>query len=100
MDENDVPTSAQVEEFLRITNEPANTPVFVHCAGGRHRTGALTAVYRMRHDAWTAAQAFDEMKRYEFLKEGDHLALKNFVFDYYSGLEHKSATSETSAGNK
>jgi hypothetical protein len=29
---------------------------------GRHRTGALTAVYRITHDGWIAQQAFEEMK--------------------------------------
>lgn len=86
LDEDDVPTGAQVEQFLSIVNDPANQPVFVHCAGGRHRTGALTAVYRMKHDNWTTDEAFAEMKRYEFLKDGDHSALKNFVYDFNNQL--------------
>ena len=49
----------------------------------------FTAAYRMTHDAWTADQAIEEMKRYEFLKDGDHTALKNFVFDYYTRLTRK-----------
>src|SRR5829696_2015373 len=48
------PSTERVEEFLKIVNDPANQPVFVHCRGGRHRTGMLTAVYRMRHDGWNA----------------------------------------------
>ncbi|HXG93509.1 MAG TPA: dual specificity protein phosphatase family protein [Blastocatellia bacterium] len=91
LDENDAPTPEQVAEFLKIVNDPANQPVFVHCAGGRHRTGALTAAYRMTHDGWSADQAFEEMKQYEFMKNGDHSALKNFVFDYYKGLAQKNA---------
>jgi protein tyrosine/serine phosphatase len=56
-------TKEQTEYFLRIVNDPANAPVYVHCKGGRHRTGALTGVYRITHDGWTAQQAFDEMKK-------------------------------------
>ena len=28
--------------FLDIVNDPANGPVFVHCVGGKHRTGVMT----------------------------------------------------------
>ncbi|HKQ06049.1 MAG TPA: dual specificity protein phosphatase family protein [Blastocatellia bacterium] len=87
LNETEAPTAAQVAQFLSLVNDPANQPVFVHCAGGRHRTGTLTAIYRMTHDGWTVEQAFDEMKRYEFLKNGDHSELKNFVFAYGKQLQ-------------
>ena len=51
------PTEARVTQFLEIVNDPANQPVFVHCAGGRHRAGAMTALYRMTNEGWTPAQA-------------------------------------------
>ena len=86
LSETATPTASQVEAFLSLVNDPANQPVFVHCAGGRHRTGTLTAIYREVHDGWTAEQAFEEMKRYEFLRDGDHGWLKNFVYDYDSHL--------------
>src|SRR5262249_53916360 len=57
------PTSEQVAQFLRIVNDPAQQPVYVHCAGGRHRTGVMTAVYRIEHDGWNADRAFAEMKQ-------------------------------------
>jgi hypothetical protein len=28
--------------------------------------GALTAAYRISRDGWTAAQAYEEMKKYDF----------------------------------
>ena len=90
LNETEPPTAAQVAQFLSLVNDPASQPVFVHCAGGRHRTGTLTAIYRMTHDSWTVDQAFDEMKRYEFLKNGDHSALKNFVFAYGKQLQEQS----------
>jgi uncharacterized protein (TIGR01244 family) len=33
------PTDVQLAEFLRIVDDPARQPVYVHCVGGRHRTG-------------------------------------------------------------
>jgi protein tyrosine/serine phosphatase len=77
------PPQAAVDQFLAIVNEPANQPVYVHCQGGRHRTGVMTAVYRMTHDRWTADRAFHEMKQFEF-KKGivSHGALKSFVYKF------------------
>lgn len=78
-------TREQTEHFLSLVNDPANGPVYVHCKGGRHRTGALTAVYRITHDGWTAKQAFDEMKKYDFDDGffGGPSAQKKFVFEFY-----------------
>jgi protein tyrosine phosphatase (PTP) superfamily phosphohydrolase (DUF442 family) len=78
-------TKEQTEYFLRLVNDPANMPVFVHCKGGRHRTGAMTGVYRISHDGWTAEQAFDEMKKYDFDDGffGGPSAQRKFVFEFY-----------------
>src|SRR5690349_11473725 len=57
MTTSDRPADASVARFLKLVNDPANQPVYVHCQGGRHRTGTMTAVYRMTHDRWTADQA-------------------------------------------
>src|SRR5688572_19361367 len=48
------PSSGQIKTFLEIVNDPANQPVYVHCVGGKHRTGVMTAVYRMLEDGWSA----------------------------------------------
>lgn len=76
------PTQAQVEQFFEIVNNPANQPVYVHCAGGRHRTGTMTALYRMANDGWTPAQAYSEMKQYRFEGFPDHPVLRNYVYAY------------------
>jgi protein tyrosine/serine phosphatase len=91
MTTSDAPRPAQVAEFLTIVNEPTNRPVFVHCVGGRHRTGVMTAVYRMTQDGWTAAEAFKEMKTYRFGADFLHAELKRFVYDYYGQLVHPSS---------
>jgi protein tyrosine/serine phosphatase len=76
------PTSAQIEQFLGIVNDPANQPVYVHCAGGRHRTGVMTAVYRMTQQQWTPDQAFKEMKTYKFGADFLHPEFKRFVYAF------------------
>jgi protein tyrosine/serine phosphatase len=82
MTTHEPPTSAQVAKFLRIVNDPGSQPVFVHCVGGRHRTGVMTALYRMTHDGWTADQAFKEMKQYKFGADFLHPEFKRFVYAY------------------
>jgi tyrosine-protein phosphatase SIW14 len=77
-------SQAAVDQFLKLVNDPANQPVYVHCMGGRHRTGEMTAVYRMTHDGWTADRAFSEMKDYKFGADFLHSAIKNFVYAYHT----------------
>ena len=76
------PTAAQLTEFMRIVNDPANQPVYVHCVGGRHRTGVMTAAYRMSEEGWTADRAFKEMKDFKFGADFLHSEFKDFVYDY------------------
>jgi protein tyrosine/serine phosphatase len=76
------PSTEQIEKFLKVVTDPANQPVYVHCVEGRHRTGVMTAVYRMTIDGWTADRAFDEMKHYKFGMDFLHPEFKKFVYAY------------------
>ena len=93
------PSSEDVTRFLAIVNDPANQPVFVHCHVGRHRTGVMTAIYRLAIDDWTADRAYAEMKQYKFekgfLQGFFHTELKNYVYDYYGQLSRQNAASAT-----
>jgi tyrosine-protein phosphatase SIW14 len=80
------PTPSIVVEFLKLANDHANQPVYVHCVGGRHRTGVMTAVYRMAQDGWTAEQAFKEMKQYKFGADFLHAEFKKFVYGFKASL--------------
>jgi tyrosine-protein phosphatase SIW14 len=88
---SDRPSEGAVSQFLKLVNDPANQPVYVHCQGGRHRTGVMTAIYRLTHDGWSADRAFAEMNEYEFAKGLGHGALKAFVYDFYTTLTRKPA---------
>lgn len=83
------PSPGNTAQFLKIVNDPANQPVFIHCHGGRHRAGAMTAIYRMTHDGWSADRAYDEMRKYDFESGFGHGGLKAFVYDYYSHNSQK-----------
>lgn len=51
---------------LSAMADPANQPVYVHCAAGKDRTGLVVAVYRMETEGWSARKAEDEMQSYGF----------------------------------
>ena len=86
------PTDAQIAQFLAIASDPAQQPVYVHCKGGKHRTGVMTAIYRMVNDKWDSDKAYDEMKDFEFGSSFWHPEFKEFVYDYHDELTARGAT--------
>lgn len=82
MTTHQAPTAAEIGEFLKIVNDPANQPVYVHCVGGRHRTGVMTAVYRMVKDDWAADRSFKEMKQYKYGADFLHPEFKKFIYGF------------------
>jgi tyrosine-protein phosphatase SIW14 len=86
-------TDEQTDYFLSLVNNPANWPVYIHCKGGRHRTGALIAVYRITGEGWTADQAWREMQEYDFDSGlfGGPMAQKKYVYSFYERYRAKTA---------
>lgn len=92
-------TAEQTSYFLSLVNDPANLPVYVHCKGGRHRTGQMTAIYRITHDGWNADQAYAEMKKYDFEDSFFYpRSLKKYVFSYYERFNSEKI-SKAQSGN-
>ena len=76
------PSTEQLAQFFKIVNDPTNQPVYVHCVGGKHRTGVMTAAYRMAAEGWNAQKAFSEMKQYNFGADFLHSEFKSFVYAF------------------
>ncbi len=91
------PTPERVAEFLKIVTDPANQPVYVHCVGGRHRTGVMSAIYRMTHDGWTGEQAFKEMKQYKYGADFLHPEFKTFVLGFMNDAAHAASPAHRQA---
>jgi tyrosine-protein phosphatase SIW14 len=64
--DSDPPTDDELKRFFDIVLDPARQPVFIHCMGGKDRTGTLMAVYRMEIDGWTREEAIEEMQAFGF----------------------------------
>ena len=76
----DRPTDAQIESAMKIINDPAKQPVFVHCKHGADRTGMVIAIYRITRDGWSTEEALREAKRYgmSFFQ----FRMKDYIKDY------------------
>ena len=99
MTTHETPSSEKIAQFLALVDNPANQPVYVHCQGGRHRTGVMTAVYRMTNDGWAADRAFAEMKQYKFGPDFLHSEFKEFVYGYHADAA-RTASARAAVGAK
>ncbi len=89
MDDRSYPKAEQIEAFLKLVGDPETGNFYVHCAGGRHRTGVIGAVYRFTRDGWNYDQAYAEMKKYDFYSRWGHGPMKQFVKDYWKQVQTK-----------
>jgi protein tyrosine/serine phosphatase len=84
------PTQEALDLFFKTINDPNTGKFYVHCAGGRHRTGVIGAVYRFRLYNWDFEQVYKEMKQYDFYTRWGHGAFKDFVEDYYAQIQQQA----------
>jgi protein tyrosine phosphatase (PTP) superfamily phosphohydrolase (DUF442 family) len=91
------PKPEWVAAFLKTVDDPATGKFFVHCAGGRHRTGSMGAVYRYEKYGWSYEQVYAEMKAYDFYTSWGHGDFKTFVDDYGRQMQERHAASATQA---
>jgi len=90
MEDKSTPSMDQINQFLKVVDDPATGKFFVHCAGGRHRTGVVGAVYRFTHDKWNLDQVLAEMNQYEFGSGYGHGKQMDFVKTYWQQLQSKA----------
>ena len=74
-----------VAEFLDRLDDESAYPVLIHCKAGLHRTGRLTAIYRMEYEGWGAGAAMRELRAngygYAMASEADDFIIQ-FVQNY------------------
>jgi len=66
-----IPSLEKQNQYLRVVqqakDDPSKSPVFLHCSHGSDRTSFLVAIWRVKNDHWTIAQAVCEMLNSGFL---------------------------------
>lgn len=65
------PKEEQATEFLKLTDDEANRPAFIHCTGAI-RVGAFWMIRRVLRDGWTIEDAEKEAEKVG-LREAPHL---------------------------
>jgi len=96
MNDAKYPAETSIATFLKEINDPANGKVYVHCKGGRHRTGVTGAVYRFTKYGWDYTKTMTEMENYNFDTSYGRKLMKTFVEDYAAKM--KTTASATSQG--
>ena len=97
MSDKDYPPTATIDQFLKLVDDPSTGKFYVHCAGGRHRTGVMGAVYRFNRYNWNYDQVYAEMKKYDFYTRWGHGDMKKFVQDYAVTFQNHNASAAAAA---
>ena len=89
------PKDEQVTEFLKITDDPANRPAFIHCTAAI-RVAAFWMIRRVLRDGWKFEDAQAEANKIGNLQEGAHLV--EFAKKYIETHQKKAAASDLPSG--
>lgn len=71
------PTAEPFDRFLEAMKDPANSPVYIHCASA-NRVGAVWLAKRVLLDGWTEERALAEAQTIGL----SNPALRDFALDY------------------
>lgn len=85
---------AALENFFKIMDDPAAYPVLIHCRAGLHRTGVISAVYRMEYEGWTPQEALRELKAHgfgEFASSSANVYIHQYVLTYQPRRQARSS---------
>lgn len=97
MSDDDYPKPETIELLTKTMNDPENGVFYIHCAGGRHRTGVAGAIWRFTKYGWGFDQVYREMKNYDFYTRWGHGEMKDFVRDYAAKMEAQRAAAAAGA---
>jgi protein tyrosine/serine phosphatase len=89
-------TPPAVEEFVKLLDNPEVYPVLLHCKAGLHRTGRLTAIYRMEYEGWTHGEAMRELRAagYGFVNSSE---ADNYIIQFVQNYTPRSQRTKPTA---
>lgn len=94
------PSAEQIAEFLKVVNDAETGKFYLHCAGGRHRTGVMGAIYRFNNYKWTLDQVYAEMLDFDFYTSNGHGGQKKFVENYAQQILNSAAEAANTTTSK
>ena len=76
------PPAEIFDRFLEIVANPAHRPVLVHCEQGFHRTGILSAAFRIAQQGWPLERALEELERLGFEPSEKRRSLRDALIQW------------------
>ena len=80
---------AAIAKFFKIMDDPTAWPVLIHCKAGLHRTGVMTALYRMEYNGWSTYEAIEEMRQNGFSRNPSY-SPNDYVRQYLANYVPRS----------
>ena len=80
------PKDEQADEFLKLTDDAKNRPVFIHC-GSANRVGGFFMIRRVLRDNWEFDKALEEANRIGLRSQQTQLV--DFAKDYIEKRKKK-----------
>lgn len=86
-----------VKDWLAILDDEKNYPILLHCKAGLHRTGRLTAIYRMEYHDWSPGEALRELRAngYGFVAASES---DDFVIQFIQNYKPRGKQQQKQAG--
>jgi Tyrosine phosphatase family len=87
------PSLEQMAEASDLLADRSLRPTYFHCVAGHHRTSLALAAYRIRHEGWSARQAWDEISSLPWASAEtdvfDHEQVERFAAEYGPNLARR-----------
>ena len=86
-----------IDQFLGLMDRESTYPALIHCKAGLHRTGILSAVYRMEYQGFSPAAAYRELKAHGFgvwTCTAANEYVSQYVLTYRRGLRRREVVRE------
>jgi len=80
-------TLEQMAEAADLVANPDHQPAFFHCVAGHHRTSLVHAAYRIRHEGWSADQAWREVSTFPWARPDDDVEDRHLI-EAFAQSEH------------
>ena len=90
----------QLDRAADVIADPANRPLYFHCAAGKQRSNAVWAAYRMKHCGWTVDRSLAELERDYDLDRQAEQPLCQHLAGYAGWLAARSRTATSPAISK
>lgn len=86
-----------VKEWRDLLDDESNYPVLLHCKAGLHRTGRLTAIYRMEFRGWSPGEALRELRAngYGYVAASER---DEFVIQFIQNYKPRAKAARLTAG--